>query len=209
MGYFGVREGAQYGTLSETLNTRPFVTSVPLAVNSIEEYLRLLTRNGSFDLTYTLTVATGGSPELVVQFAGPDVELLVARHGELLYAVEHIGAKILGLEPEEHDRISFDAGGFKAVRDAELRASAEAAIARVRATGTAFAFPPMTSRERRMLHLALQGSGLPTASSGINPRRFVVLYPEGAISTSRASDDGSLTVTAERTEQLRNRFRRR
>jgi spoIIIJ-associated protein len=38
----------------------------------------------------------------------------------------------------------------------------------------------MTSRERRMLHLILSESGLPTASSGEGPGRFVVLYPAGA-----------------------------
>jgi spoIIIJ-associated protein len=41
----------------------------------------------------------------------------------------------------------------------------------------------MSSRERRMLHLLLSESGLPTASSGEGSLRFVVLYPEGADTT--------------------------
>jgi spoIIIJ-associated protein len=122
---------------------------------------------------------TTPSPDLKIELSGPDTPLLQARNGELLYAIEHIAAKILRLEPEDHDRISFDAEDYKATRDRNLQRSAEVAIQKVRATGKPYAFPPMTSRERRMLHLVLSKSGLPTASSGEVPRRFVVLYPEG------------------------------
>jgi spoIIIJ-associated protein len=122
---------------------------------------------------------TSSFPPIKVELSGPDTPLLLARNGELLHAIEHIAAKILRLEPEDHDRISFDAEDFKATRDRNLQLSAEAAIQKVRATGQPYAFPPMTSRERRMLHLVLAQSGLPTASSGEVPRRFVVLYPEG------------------------------
>ena len=125
------------------------------------------------------TVAPAPPPLITVEFTGSDTPLLLARNGELLHAIEHVAAKVLRLEPEDHDRISFDAEGFKANRDRELYRSAEVAIREVRATGRAHAFPPMTSRERRMLHLALSKSGLPTASSGEGPGRFVVLYPEG------------------------------
>jgi spoIIIJ-associated protein len=98
----------------------------------------------------------------------------------VLNALEHIATKILRLEPEAHDQVSFDADHFKADRDRQLRESAALAIERVRATGRPYPFPAMTSRERRMLHLILSVSGLPTASSGEGPGRFVVLYPAGS-----------------------------
>jgi spoIIIJ-associated protein len=115
-----------------------------------------------------------------VEFSGPDTPVLVARNGEVLNALEHIAAKILRLEPEEHDRVSFDADHFKANRDRQMREWAAAAIERVRATGRPHSFPAMSSRERRMLHMVLSESGLPTASSGEGAGRFVVLYPAGA-----------------------------
>jgi len=123
---------------------------------------------------------TDGRRDLAVEFSGPDTQLLTARNGELLNALEHIATKVLRLEHEDHDRVSFDAEGFKADRDRRLRESAVAAIERVRATGRSYAFPAMTSRERRMLHMVLGESGLRTASSGEGPGRFVVLYPDGA-----------------------------
>jgi spoIIIJ-associated protein len=114
-----------------------------------------------------------------VEFSGPDTLVLTGHNGEVLNALEHIATKILRLEPEEHDLVSFDADHFKANRDRQMRDSAAAAVERVRATGQPHSFPAMTSRERRMLHLILSESGLPTASSGEGPGRFVVLYPVG------------------------------
>jgi spoIIIJ-associated protein len=144
------------------------------------------------------------TPEITVEFTGPDTPLLLARNGELLHAIEHIAAKILRLEPEEHDRISFDAEGFKASRNRELDLMAEMAIQKVRATGQPFSFAPMTSRERRILHLSLAKSGLPTASSGEGPGRFVVLYPEGLEPSQPPTPSAE-----DRTRAIRNSFRRR
>jgi len=116
---------------------------------------------------------------LYVEFTGPDTPLLTAHNGELLNALEHIATKILRLEPDSHDQVSFDADHFKSNRDRRLREAAAEAVERVRATGRPHPFPAMTSRERRMLHMILSESGLPTASSGEGPGRFVVLYPAG------------------------------
>jgi spoIIIJ-associated protein len=58
----------------------------------------------------------------------------------------------------------------------------------------------MSSRERRMLHLALKKTpGMQTESSGEGPSRYVVLYPENW--RNRQTDD--------RARQIRERFRRR
>jgi spoIIIJ-associated protein len=147
---------------------------------------------------------SGTVPEITVEFTGSDTPLLVARNGELLLAIEHIAAKILRLEPEEHDRISFDAQAFKATRNQELALMAEIAIQKVQTTGRPFSFAPMTSRERRILHLSLAKSGLPTASSGEGPGRFVVLYPEGLQPSQPAGPSAE-----DRTRAIRNSFRRR
>jgi spoIIIJ-associated protein len=153
------------------------------------------------------SVADAGTGRIEVEFTGPDTQLLTARNGELLHALEHIAAKALRLEQEQHDRISFDADSYKAKRDRALAESAERAITSVRTTGRPYAFPPMNSRERRLLHLALSGSGLPTASSGEIPRRFVVLYPEGH-EIDAASSPAPVPVP-DRARAIRNSFRRR
>jgi spoIIIJ-associated protein len=161
---------------------------------TIASLLQSFISSGSLRLRFRVTVRTlkpkqgdsaqqappDGRRDLAVEFSGPDTQLLTSRNGELLNALEHIATKVLRLEPEDHDRVSFDAEGFKADRDRRLRESAAAAVERVRATGRTYPFPAMTSRERRMLHMILAESGLRTASSGEGPGRFVVLYPDGA-----------------------------
>jgi spoIIIJ-associated protein len=118
-----------------------------------------------------------GQPEISVELSGPDTPLLLARNAELLHAIEHVAAKILRLEPEEHDRICFDADSFKANRDRDLRRAVETAVAQVQAQGRPYSFPPMSSRERRLVHLAVGPSGLRSSSTGEGARRSVVIYP--------------------------------
>jgi spoIIIJ-associated protein len=121
-----------------------------------------------------------GARTLHVEFSGPDTGMLIAQNGELLNALEHLATKILRLDPECQDQVTFDADRFRANRDRRLKDSAVAAVQHVRATGQPYAFPAMNARERRMLHLMLSESGLPTASSGEGAARYVVLYPAGA-----------------------------
>lgn len=156
------------------------------AAETIAQFMRLLTTTGGLRLRFRITAGAGAVDpdgferrDIYVECKGPDAGLLLERDGELLRALEHIGAKMLDLEPEEHDRVSFDALGFKAERARSLRTTADTAIQSVEDTGQPYSFQPMNSRERRMLHLFLRDSGLQTASSGEGPRRFVVVYPAG------------------------------
>ena len=167
---------------------------VAQAAQTIGEFLQAFTESGSFRLRYRIKLR-GGKPApagvgsetaegaqesargLYVEFSGPDAPLLTARNGELLDALEHLATKILRIEPDSKQQVSFDANQFRANRDRRLRESAAAAVEHVRATGRPHPFPAMNARERRQLHLILSESGLPTASSGQGPERYVVLYP--------------------------------
>ena len=144
----------------------------------LDVLLQHLLRTSGLSLTYAIEVsATPARPLVSVEFEGDDVTMLTARNGELLLAVEHFAAKALRLEPEEHDLIRFEAGGFKANRERNLRQSATQAVEEVRRTGRPYHFPPMSSHERRMLHLALADSGLVSLSEGEGSLRHLVLHP--------------------------------
>ncbi len=87
---------------------------------------------------------------------------------------------MLRLDQREHELVSFDAGNFKALRAQELRMAAETAAEKVLRTGVPYAFPPMNSRERRLLHLAFKTmDGVETASQGEGQDRFLAVYPAG------------------------------
>lgn len=190
------------------------------AARIISGFLALLKSDAGLEFSATLhtepppahdTHPAQPQPVISVDLSGPDLELLLARNGELLHAIEHISAKLLGLETEQHDLIRFDADGFKARRDRELFRTAEEAIALVRSTNRPYQFSPMSSRERRLLHLALTSSGLPTSSTGEPPRRFVVLYPEGAVpaANGNGSSHREQPSSSDRVSSVRERFRRR
>jgi len=86
---------------------------------------------------------------------------------------------MLHLAGNEHEKISFDCMGHRKARLEELRMSARVAAEKVRHSGTPYQFAPMSSRERRMLHLALRDEqDLRTESEGEGLRRSVVLYPK-------------------------------
>ncbi len=177
------------------------------AAQQTADFLKTLTTTGGLKLRFRITAGAGAAdPDgleerlIYVELSGPDASMLTARDGELLRAMEHVCAKILRLEPDEHDRISFDADGFKAARNQELLATANTGIETVRETGKPYRFEPMSSRERRMLHLALKNTeGMRTESSGEGPSRFVVLYPEEWQTAERDN----------RADEIRKRFRRR
>jgi spoIIIJ-associated protein len=178
------------------------MADISQAAQTIAKFLDSFTAHSGLRLRYRVKLRTKKSPEptdasppnqdsegrsLYVEFMGPDSSILTGHNGEVLNALEHIAAKILRLEPEQHDLVLFDADHFKAGRDRQMRESAAMAVERVRLSGRPYSFAPMSSRERRMLHLILSESGLPTASSGEGAGRYVVLYPAGA-DTSQPPD---------------------
>ncbi len=142
---------------------------------------------GGMRLKYRITAGDGARDpeglegrEIYVELAGPDAPLLTQHNGELLRAMETLAAQMLRLEAREHDLVSFDAGNFKALRAQELRMAAETAAEKVRNSGIPYAFPPMNSRERRLLHMAFRDlEGVETASSGEGQDRFLAVFPEG------------------------------
>jgi len=157
------------------------------AAQKIAGFLNTLNKLGGLRLKYRITAGDGArdpqgveARQIYVELGGPDVPLVVQHNGELLRAMETLAGQMLRLDHHEHDLVSFDAANFKALRAEELRLAAETAAEKVRQTGVPYSFPPMNSRERRMLHLACRSlQGIETASMGEGQNRFLVVYPEG------------------------------
>jgi spoIIIJ-associated protein len=155
------------------------------AANKINEFLRAVITHGGLRIKYRITVdpvlpenRDWERPEIVVDLAGPDSPLLLDRGGELLRALELLAMEILRLPSGEHEKISFDCQNQRSLRLEELRMLAAVAAEKVRQTGAPYQFAPMSSRERRMVHLALrEQTDLRTESDGEGPRRSVVVYP--------------------------------
>jgi spoIIIJ-associated protein len=95
------------------------------------------------------------SERCVLDLDGHDSELLQAEGGEVLEALQHLVNQAFGRTLPKGHRLVCDVHGFRATREAELRAMALHAADRVRSTGAAFTFGAMNANERRIIHLTL------------------------------------------------------
>ncbi len=156
------------------------------AAKKISEFLSALITTGDFHLRYKITVDPPLSsdrewehPEILVELSGADSPLVLENGGELLRAFEHVSLEMLRLAPDEHEKVSFDCQNFRSARLQELRLAADVAAERVRKSAMPYAFAPMSSRERRIVHLALRDfPDLRTESDGEAAQRHVVVYPK-------------------------------
>ena len=149
----------------------------------LEEFLKELVGAGRFNLKFLVTThaPSGGdedSPALRVEWDGKDTDLLLARRGEMLTALEYLAGRALHLSQENQRLIFFDCRDFRLLLQEEIRLMAETAAEQVERTGTEFALGPMNSHDRRLVHLALkERAGIRTESEGGGPGRKVVIYP--------------------------------
>ena len=121
----------------------------------------------------------------VLDIEGRDAELLQAQTGELLEALQHLINQVFGRSLTGSARLVCDVHGFRATREAELQAMANLAANRVRQSGIAFTFEPMSANERRIIHLTLADApDLSTESIGEGAERKLRISPK---STTRHS----------------------
>jgi spoIIIJ-associated protein len=152
------------------------------AAEAIHAFLKGIISAGKFDLQVKVRTAEPsseeGEAEVFADLDGKDKEILMARGGEVLKALEHLAFRTLDLEPVYHERIHLDCGGFRALRFEELRMTARVAAERVIASRQPFQLNPMSSRERRIVHLALKDMpGVRTESAGTGDERHIVIHP--------------------------------
>jgi spoIIIJ-associated protein len=151
------------------------------AIQELKSFLDQTVRATDFSLEWDISTeqaAQDGQNGIVVAFRGEDEPLLLERNAELLLALEYIAHRWLRLDPRLHDHVRFDCGGYRAERIEELKLSARVAAQRVRETSEPFRFNPMSSRERRLIHLELAGAAdVRTVSEGSGDRRQLVIYP--------------------------------
>ena len=153
-------------------------------LSSLESLLREIIKQSPFKLNFSLQKASShagdpDTPEYVVDFTGPDADLLLEMNATLLHAFEHVLLKAIRLDDDQFRRIAFDCKEWRRTRIAELQLMAQVAADRVVDTGAPFTLNPMNARERRIIHLALRDRPqVQTQSEGMGPERKVVIFPK-------------------------------
>ena len=153
---------------------------------ALRQFLENMVRAARLELKVTVRAistdgpARQGDAEVLADLDGRDKEILLERGAELLKALEHLAFRALRLEPAFHEKIHIDCGGYRALRFEELKMTARVAAERVQTSKQPFRLNPMSSRERRIVHLALKEmSGVRTESVGVGEERQVVIHPAG------------------------------
>jgi spoIIIJ-associated protein len=155
------------------------------AADALREFLEEIVRVSGLDLKVKVqaveTSAGDTEAEVIADLDGRDKEILLERNAEVLKAFEHLAFRALRLEPTYHEKIHLDSGGYRALRFEELRMTARVAAERVQSSRQPFRLNPMSSRERRIVHLALKEfPGVRTESIGMGEERQVVIHPAKA-----------------------------
>jgi len=155
------------------------------AADALRQFLESMVRVSGLELKVNVRAIPAGNAsatsdaEVLANLDGKDKEILLERGAEVLKAFEHLAFRALRLEPAYHDKIHIDSGGYRALRFEELKMTARVAAERVQASHQPFRLNPMSSRERRIVHLALKDMpGIRTESVGMGEDRQVVIHPK-------------------------------
>jgi len=154
------------------------------AADALRQFLENIVRVSGLELKVNVRAiaaegeGSGGDAEVLADIDGKDKEILLEHGGEVLKAFEHLALRALRVEPAYHEKIHIDCGGYRALRFEELRMTARVAAERVQRSRQPFRLNPMSSRERRIVHLALKDvAGIRTESVGVGEERQVVIHP--------------------------------
>jgi spoIIIJ-associated protein len=151
---------------------------------ALRQFLESIIRASGLELKVNVRAVAGNGSgaesdaEVLADLDGRDKEILLERSAEVLKAIEHLAFRALRLEPAYHEKIHIDSGGYRALRFEELKMTARVAAERVQTSKQPFRLNPMSSRERRIVHLALKDiPGVRTESVGVGEERQVVILP--------------------------------
>jgi spoIIIJ-associated protein len=126
------------------------------------------------------TTVAEGSGTVTVTCSGPDLGLLIGKHGQTIDAIQYLANAIARAGGAEHE-IVVDAAGYRARRSAALEAVAQRSARQAASTGRRVDLDPMTAVERKIVHEALKDDPeVETASEGAEPNRYVVVLPRHA-----------------------------
>lgn len=102
---------------------------------------------------------------------------LVGPNGKVLEALQELTRLAVQSATGERSRLMLDIAGHRAERRAALVEQAKVAIAECRESGEPVDLDPMTAFERKVVHDEVLAAGLVSESSGVEPRRYVVVQP--------------------------------
>jgi spoIIIJ-associated protein len=115
---------------------------------------------------------------IVLDVTGDSGGLLIGRRGQTLDAIEYVLNRILARDDEAAGRVIVDVERYRERRREYLNTLAQRLAAKVKESGRAVTLNPMSPRDRRIVHLALQAdAAVATRSQGDGHFRKMLIVP--------------------------------
>jgi len=118
-------------------------------------------------------------PAIRIDIRGDDLSVLIGRRAETLSALQYIAALIVSKEAGHWVQLVVDVEGYRNRRERQLRQLARRMADQAMKTGKRQVLEPMSSSERRVIHLELRSyEGVTTESIGEEPTRKITIVPK-------------------------------
>ncbi|OHA03799.1 MAG: hypothetical protein A3C92_03960 [Candidatus Sungbacteria bacterium RIFCSPHIGHO2_02_FULL_53_17] len=141
------------------------------------EVREVFDRLGFGDAVTEITAYQGTTSRIAVHIRG-DARMLIGEHGANLAALEHILRKIVQKKFGVEQRFSLDLNDYRMRRMEDLKQDVKSAAKEVRLYRRPVPLNPMSSFERRVVHLLLEEyPDITTESIGQDEERRVVIKP--------------------------------
>jgi spoIIIJ-associated protein len=118
--------------------------------------------------------------ELRAAVSGPELAVFIGKHGQTIDAIQLLCGQAAYRGEAGRKRVVVDAGGYRERREGALRRQADRGVADALRYSRPVELDSMSSVERRVVHLYLEGHAeVETHSEGDEPFRRIVITPVG------------------------------
>lgn len=143
------------------------------------EFVKTLISDIGLDARAVLYSCEDGTRRINIE--GNDASALIGHHGDTLDAIQYL-ANLASAQKNvngerDKSRVTVDIEGYRAKREATLRALARRMAAKALRNRRSVMLEPMSAYERRIIHSEIQGiEGVSTNSIGSDNHRKIVVY---------------------------------
>lgn len=144
----------------------------------VVELLEMMKIPATVEVRYGEADEEGQRP-VQVDVRGDDLGVLIGRRAEILNALQYVVNLIVSKRVEHWVQINIDVEGYRARRERQLRQMAHRMADQALKTGRRQVLEPMSSSERRIIHMELRDHpSVTTQSIGEEPARKVTIVPK-------------------------------
>jgi spoIIIJ-associated protein len=134
---------------------------------------------GMLGLSASVEEYEGDDSEIILDIVGDDLGVLIGRHGRTLDSLQILVSAIAHRRLDLRHPTVVDVSGYRHRRRLKVEEMAKRAADRVARGGRPVPMRPMTSFERKVVHVVLRNDRrVRTESEGAEPYRQVVVHPK-------------------------------